>query len=509
MLKKKNKAAVLDSEKVSTGLTDKKRKKKIIRRIILGVVVVMLVGAFVFTNITARNAGIAVSVTEALNGDINATIETSGTVKSEIQRTYFSNASTNIKELNIVAGDVVKANDQLITYDLEDLEANSKQVILQGESSAYDYQGKATDNAKYYDQLAKAVTDIQNYQALMANYKTYIDDLEESIDDEVVKKRANLYAQQYSLNKTLNTYSHQMNLSSPGGESYNNILKAQNDVNDELARISNELSLLADYKTKDNREDVLKQAKMDYDDLNTAYTEARTKQSTAESALQNGSTMKAAQLASQATQTSAENAKKILEDATKGVKADFAGIVTEVAVVEGSPVLDGAKLLTLESNENVKVEIAASKYDLESLALDQKADVVISGNTYEGTVSKISQVAVPNASGTPMVTVEIHIENPDDKIFLGIEGKVTVHTEDAKSVLLVPIEAVNADTEGDFCYVVEDNIIVRKAVTIGITSDEFVEVVEGLSEGAQVIKTLPAGAIEGSKVTIVPEITEE
>ena len=509
MFKKKDKMNVVEQEQGNaTGLTQKKKKKKIIRRVIAGVIVIAIVTVFVVSGITAKNAGIPVTVTQALQGDIGATIETSGTVKSEIKRTYFSTAATNVHEVNVVAGDIVKANDQLITYDVDELEADSKQILLQGESSAYDYQGKSIDNTKNYNQLATAVTDIQNYQVLMANYKTYIENLEESIDDEIVKKRANLYAQQYSLNKTINSYSHQMNLNTPGGETYNNLLKAQNDANDELARISNELSLLADYKTKDNREDVLKQAKKDYDDLQTAYNEARTKQSSAEAALQNGSTMKAAELASEATQASAENAKRILEEAKEGVKADFDGIVTEVTVVEGGPVTEGAKLLTVESNKDVKVEISASKYDLESLALDQKADVVISGNTYEGKVSKISHVAVPNASGTPMVTVENHIENPDDKIYLGIEGKVTVYTEEAKSVLLVPIEAVNADTEGDFCYIVEDDIIVRKPVTIGITSDEFVEIVEGLSEGDQVIKTLPTGAEEGSKVTIIPE-TEE
>ena len=510
MFQKKNKEIKVEKEKKQeSGLTEKKRKKKIIKRVILGVVAVCVIAAIVVSNITAKNAGIPVSVTEAAKGDINATIETSGTVKSEIQKTYFSGASTNVNELNVVVGDIVKEKDQLLTYDVEDLEANSKQVILQGESSSFDYQGRATDNAKYYQQLATAVTDIQNYQALMANYNTYIEDLEESIDDEVVKKRANLYAQQYSLNKTINSYSHQMNLSSPGGESYNNLLKAQNDANDELARISNELSLLSDYKTKDNREDILKQAKKDFDDLQTAYNEARTKQSTAEGALQNAATMKAAQLSSEATGASAENAKRILEEAREGVKADFSGIVTEVSVLEGGPVTTGAKLLTVESNENVKIEISASKYDLESLKLDQTADVIISGNTYEGIVSKISKVAAPNASGTPMVTVEVHIVNPDDNIYLGIEGKVTIHTQEAKQVLVVPIEAVNADTEGDFCYIVEDNLIVRKPVTIGITSDEYVEVIEGITAGDQVIKTLPTGAVEGSKVTIVPEIIEE
>ena len=148
MFQKKNKEIKVEKEKKQeSGLTEKKRKKKIIKRVILGVVAVCVIAAIVVSNITAKNAGIPVSVTEAAKGDINATIETSGTVKSEIQKTYFSGASTNVNELNVVVGDIVKEKDQLLTYDVEDLEANSKQVILQGESSSFDYQGRATDNA--------------------------------------------------------------------------------------------------------------------------------------------------------------------------------------------------------------------------------------------------------------------------------------------------------------------------------------------------------------------------
>lgn len=189
MFKKKDKMNVVEQEQGNaTGLTQKKKKKKIIRRVIAGVIVIAIVTVFVVSGITAKNAGIPVTVTQALQGDIGASIETSGTVKSEIKRTYFSTAATNVHEVNVVAGDIVKANDQLITYDVDELEADSKQILLQGESSAYDYQGKSIDNTKNYNQLATAVTDIQNYQVLMANYKTYIENLEESIDDEIVKK---------------------------------------------------------------------------------------------------------------------------------------------------------------------------------------------------------------------------------------------------------------------------------------------------------------------------------
>ncbi len=503
---KKWKEKKIKEPKVRAKMNQKK-KKKIIKFSIFGGILLVIILFFVFQSVAAKGASIPVETVTVKKGTINSSIETSGTVKSEITRTYFSNATTksNIQDVNVELGDVVKAGDQLLTFNIEDMEASSKQTILQGEASKYSYQGTAEENAKFQQQLAKAVTEIQNYHALMALQKEYIKQLEDSINDEIIKKRANLYNQQYSLNRSLANYQYELTKEDLSQKVIDNMQKVIAQTNAEIARVGNEISLLSDYKTKDNREDILIKAKNDYSDLEIACNEAKTYQSGAEAALKNGATMKSEELKSEASQVEAERAASLLEEAKKGITADFSGVITKVNAIAGGPAIDGAELLTLESNENVKVEISVSKYDLVNLKVNQKADITINGNSYKGTVSKINHVAIPNSAGTPMVTVEVHIDDGDENIFLGIEAKAVIHTKEAKDVLIAPIESVNADTEGDFCYIVKDGVVVRKPVKIGISSDDDTEIVEGLSEGDQIITALPNGVVEGAKVEAMPK----
>ncbi|MDD2972680.1 MAG: efflux RND transporter periplasmic adaptor subunit [Lachnospiraceae bacterium] len=490
------------SEKQPRTKMNPRKKKKIWIGVIVGVVVIAI-GFTVINSAIAKEKGVMVDTITAAKGDIQSSIETSGSVKSEVTRTYFSDATTktNIQDVNVAVGDVVKEGEQLLTFDIASLEANSKQVILTGESSAYAYQGEAQENAKYQAQLEKAVTDVQNYQAIAAFQKKYVKELEDSISDEKIKKRADLYSQQYSLNRSINNFNYELgkeDLESKKRDTYRKLIE---DYNNELSRVGNELSKLEDYKTKDNLEDKLIQAKNDYSDLEIAHNEAKSRQQGAEAAIKNAAALKSAQLSSEANQAVAENAARVLENAKKGIVADFSGVITKVNATAGGPAIDGTELLTLESNKNVKVQLSVSKYDLETLAEGQKADITINGNAYTGVVSKINHVALPNAAGTPMVTVEVHIQDGDDKVVLGIEAKVIIHTREAKDVVMAPIESVNADNKGDFCYVVNgDGIVEKRNVVIGISSDDYTEIKEGLNEGDQIIPTLPVGVSEGSHV---------
>ena len=257
---------------------DAKKKKKVIRLSVIGGIIVVIGGFFIISSSMAKSAGVSVETIAATKGTVSSSIDTSGTVKSEITRTYFSDATTktNVQDVNVELGDTVKAGDQLLTYDIADLEANSKQVILNGQSSAFSYQGEAQENAKYQEMLAKSVTDIQNYQALMALQKEYVKSLEDSISDEKIKKRADLYNQQYSLNRSINNFNYELTKEDLETKQRDNFQKLIADYNNEVARVGNELSKLEDYKTKDNREDILIKAKNDYSDLEIAYNEART-----------------------------------------------------------------------------------------------------------------------------------------------------------------------------------------------------------------------------------------
>lgn len=62
------------------------------------------------------------------------------------------------------------------------------------------------------------------------------------------------------------------------------------------------------------------------------------------------------------------------------------------------------------------------------------------------------------------------------------------------NVVVLPSEVVNIGKEGSFCYVLENGVITKKDITTGISSDEYVEVLDGIKEDDEVIRDL--GSLE-------------
>lgn len=199
----------------------------------------------------------------------------------------------------------------------------------------------------------------------------------------------------------------------------------------------------------------------------------------------------------------AEKVKEAVSQVSEGLKADFGGIVTDIKAVEGSVVEEGGELLTIESNEDVCVEVSLSKSDLEKVHEGQKAVVTIVGKEYEGTVTRVSKSATKNDKGASVVAGEIHIDNPDADIFLGVEAKVKIQGEVAENAVAVPIEAVNVGRDGSFVYIVENGVMAVRNVETGIASMELIEIKSGLTGEEQIVLNNNMGLEEGAQVTPV------
>ena len=188
------------------------------------------------------------------------------------------------------------------------------------------------------------------------------------------------------------------------------------------------------------------------------------------------------------------SAQELVEAAKKGIKADFNGVITKVSVVEGATTALGTELFTLQNTDKVDVNVNVSKYDYDKVKEGQSAEITLAGKTYEGEVTNISHIATQNEKGASLISADVRIKNPDEDIFFGVDAKVTIHAEEADDVVVLPAEVVNIGKTGSFCYVIENGVITKKDITTGISSDEYVEVLDGIQEGDEVIRDL--GSLE-------------
>ena len=165
-------------------------------------------------------------------------------------------------------------------------------------------------------------------------------------------------------------------------------------------------------------------------------------------------------------------------------------------------------LFTLIPNVHAMSVVKSFKYDYNTVKEGQSVEITLGDNTYQGTVTKMSHIAVQNEKGTPVISATVSIDNPDEDIFLGVDAKVKIYAASAKNVVTLPVEVVNIGKEGSFCYVIEDGLVTKRNITTGISSEDYVEITDGIKEGEEVIADL-GDYTEGMEVQAVPEQTGE
>ncbi len=486
------------------GKKTRRRKKKKLK-FIIPVVAVLVVVIVVKSFSGKKSVAIPVYTDKISVGDIDTELNVSGKVVAEESVTFFAPAEAKVEEVEVQKGDIVKAGDVLLCFDEEAVAYAKQKSELEQRISSADYSSNVQYNDEQKAKLAEAEAEIAQCEAVIDSYEQYIDDLTNSITDLTALKKSDLYAKIYKVEKEINNYD--LAIQTPTKDTDVEMLMGKKvEKQNELNKLNNELSLLSDYKTDYGWEDMLTQAKKVLADYQERLSEAKSVKAGAESAVVNGNKLEGYALNKEKTKLEGQDAERKYKAVLNGIVADFNGVISDLNVVKGATVQEGTQLMVLESIDNVCVEFQASKYALETLVLGQPAEITISGKSYTGTVSKINHIAEENTSGTATVAARIHIDNPDENIFLGLDAKLKILTASEKGVLQVPVEAVNVDSQGEFCYLIENGVLAKKYVKTGISSETYIQILDGLSENQEIVTTsvYGIGLDEGMTVTGMP-----
>ena len=473
-----------------------KKKKGIKKWIALGVVVV-LAGVYIFSSIQKKNAPLPVTTAQVMRGDIEEIISISGNVTSNETKSYFAEVTAPIETLDLSTGDRVEKGDILYAYNVEDLSKAKKQAELTLAQANGNYSGSLEKNRKATDKLSgNSITDINNR----------LDEITAEIDalnDKITEKTSRMNQTLTDLQKTMqdvdqngvsDSYDAAQNNNNPNERKTEDgtqmSLEIQNAISDVTYAISNDPEI-----TEWNRQ---------VRALNEEKAELSEQASAEMSALTSGEKT-AMEAQRELTELESNSTISDIENLENGIKADFGGVVTEVATEKGATVTAGAKIMTIASTEDVRVDIKISKADLGKVKEGQKVDITINGNDYEGEVTKISGTATNNASGVPVVDGQIKINNPDDRIILGVESTNKIHAQKSENAIVIPYEYIGTDSEGDFVMLIENGVLTRRDVTVGLTTTTDAEITEGLSEGENIVAADVSTLTEGTAAIAIGE----
>lgn len=183
------------------------------------------------------------------------------------------------------------------------------------------------------------------------------------------------------------------------------------------------------------------------------------------------------------------------------VKAPFDGVITVRNVDVGALVTAGTTLLyRIAQIEKLRTYVNVPQGSANAVHDGQQAVVTVSnfpGRSFHGTVVRTANALDP-ASRTMLV--EVDVPNSDRMLFPGMYADVDLSGSRLDPPLVLPATTIIFRTDGAQVAVVQDGTVHLQKVTVGRDYGDRVEILQGLTEGADIITTPGDSAREGVKI---------
>ena len=169
------------------------------------------------------------------------------------------------------------------------------------------------------------------------------------------------------------------------------------------------------------------------------------------------------------------------------IAAPFHGEVSRRYVDVGALVSPSTPLVILVHTETLKVVANVLEKDISLLKLGMKAKIKTESypdKVFEGKIARISS-ALELATRT--LQAEIYIDNPNRLLKPGMFARIEVILLEKPQALVIPRNAVIEEGGLKRIFVIAGNQAFRRSIVTGYEENEFVEVLEGVSEGDQVV----------------------
>lgn len=289
------------------------------------------------------------------------------------------------------------------------------------------------------------------------------------------------------------------------------VVKAQTDVNAAREQLD------AAQRVLESRRKLLEQgalARKQVDDQQVLVAQAQAQYQSAQVQLRTLQTVgKQEQIRGAQAQVDAARAQVSAAEAQAAyseVRSPIAGVVAERPLYQGEVAQPGTPLMTVMNISSVVARANVPQNQAMEVRVGQSAVIELTGQSTE-MPAKVTVVSPATDPASTTVQVWVQAVNPGERLKPGASVRVTIVTGVLKGVPVVPASALLPGEEGGtvVATVGAGSIVHMKKVEVGVREPDKVQLLSGVSPGAQVVVAGGMGLGDNTKVRVVKPGEEE
>jgi len=184
----------------------------------------------------------------------------------------------------------------------------------------------------------------------------------------------------------------------------------------------------------------------------------------------------------------------------------------EIRIEEGMYVRQKQDLMYLPDLTQMEVVTDLHESIMPEVAKGMRAHVVVEGIPYRRLEGHVTEIAtLPTFSWWSDVRYfdgKVRLDNPPKGILPGMSAHVEIALNRRDHVLAVPTEAVTTEDGREICYVAHEDGLERREVKLGESTQDFLEISEGLHEGEHVVLKPVLAEVEEDTNEETPLVSE-
>lgn len=192
------------------------------------------------------------------------------------------------------------------------------------------------------------------------------------------------------------------------------------------------------------------------------------------------------------------------------IRSPINGVVTDRPLFAGETAAAGTALLTVMDTSALIAKAHVAQRLAQQMKLGNAASVTVPGLS-DPVQAKVSLISPALDPGSTTVEVWFRIENKAGRLKVGTPVKVSITGSTVANAMKVPAASILTaqDDSKSVMVIGADGAAHRKAVKVGITDGDDVQILNGLSTTDTVITGGAYGLDEGTKVKVGPAASED